>query len=1034
MKPLYLAILGLLISNITYSQIVDIPDNNFKQALISVGVDTNGDNQIQVEEAKATESLLIGNRGITDITGIEAFENLKDFGCSGNTITNLSFENNLKLERLWCSAANVRFLELKNNVALRILDCSANNITRLELSDNVLLEKVICEKNDLDIAAVSDLPLLKELDISNNRLLSLSLSNLAALEVLDFASNRISIIDISDLKSLKTLNCGLNNLESLEVVDLTNLEVLSCGSSKLMNLKLENLPLIQEINCQRSSITSLSLVDMPVLKKLQAGYNDISTIELINLTSLEVLGLTTNELISLELNLPKLKDLNIFRNKIESLSLKETPDIEVLNCSYNDISLFEIENNTKLVELDCDYNEIPSLDLRSMIALEKLECRDNQLTSLNLENLEFLTNVVCDDNPEMVELNVTGCKKLNSLRLDDNNALTYIDFHSLPGLKNFSGNNSGLLEADFSKCPLIETINNTGGELREINFRNNLNLRKIYCGQNNLTEIDVTGLLNLETLYCGNNDIEVLDLRNNYLIQDVYTLGSPIAYLYIANGKNDEGVISMSSGLLYICADEEEIDYFRNRFLAQWGLINSMCAFELAGDYYSISGGYYFDEDKNGCDSMERLSLFSKLNISGDLEGSFFTNQNGEFFVPVYEGSYNITPELEGFDNFEVNPNIIVATFPDDGNEIVQDFCMVAKEDIDDLEISIIPITGARPGFQAVYKIKYQNNGTTTLSGDITFGYNSELVEFLSADPLEDVAIPNSIKWFYSELKPFEKGEIIVTLELNSPMDTPALNGGDVLDYKVVIEPRDNDFKSNDNIACLAQDVVNAWDPNDKRCLEGNTIFEELIGEYVHYMIRFENTGSAEAVNISVTDEIDTTKFDLSSLQITDSSHEMRTRVTDGNIVEFIFNDIYLPFEDSTNDGYIVFKIKTLPTLSVGDIFENEANIFFDYNFPIKTNRESTSINLMTSTEENLENNIQVNIYPNPTTDVVNIECKDRISQVSIYNAQGQMVRDVSIIGQSKKLNINLALVTSGVYYLKVETEKGVVLKDIVRK
>ena len=89
--------------------------------------------------------------------------------------------------------------------------------------------------------------------------------------------------------------------------------------------------------------------------------------------------------------------------------------------------------------------------------------------------------------------------------------------------------------------------------------------------------------------------------------------------------------------------------------------------------------------------------------------------------------------------------------------------------------------------------------------------------------------------------------------------------------------------------------------------------------------------------------EPDSTKFDISTLIITRSSHSMVTEI-DGYDVEFIFKNINLPFDDDNNDGYIAFKIKTLPTLQVGDIFENDAEIYFDYNAPITTNKFQTKI------------------------------------------------------------------------------------------
>ncbi|MBK9742659.1 MAG: hypothetical protein IPO94_06700 [Saprospiraceae bacterium] len=78
-----------------------------------------------------------------------------------------------------------------------------------------------------------------------------------------------------------------------------------------------------------------------------------------------------------------------------------------------------------------------------------------------------------------------------------------------------------------------------------------------------------------------------------------------------------------------------------------------------------------------------------------------------------------------------------------------------------------------------------------------------------------------------------------------------------------------------------------------------------------------------------VKDIIDTKTFDVSTLKITDASHEVYTRI-EGNKVEFIFENIQLPFDDANNDGYIAFKIKDLTYIpALGDSLKNLADIYF---------------------------------------------------------------------------------------------------------
>ncbi len=83
------------------------------------------------------------------------------------------------------------------------------------------------------------------------------------------------------------------------------------------------------------------------------------------------------------------------------------------------------------------------------------------------------------------------------------------------------------------------------------------------------------------------------------------------------------------------------------------------------------------------------------------------------------------------------------------------------------------------------------------------------------------------------------------------------------------------------------------------------------------------NIGSANAVNIVVKIVIDATKYDLMSLIPLNANHHFYKRIRNGNEVEFIFENIQLPFEDANNDGNILFKIKTLPTLTIGETFSN---------------------------------------------------------------------------------------------------------------
>jgi hypothetical protein len=223
--------------------------------------------------------------------------------------------------------------------------------------------------------------------------------------------------------------------------------------------------------------------------------------------------------------------------------------------------------------------------------------------------------------------------------------------------------------------------------------------------------------------------------------------------------------------------------------------------------------------------------------------------------------------------------------------------------------------------------------------------------------------------------------------------------------------------------------VVNSYDPNDKTCLEGITITPNMVGEYVHYLIRFENNGTANAQNIVVRDVIDISKFDISTLVPIASSDNVKTRVINSNVVEFIFENINLPFDDANNDGYIAFKIKTKPNLVVGNTFSNLANIYFDYNFPIITNNYTTTVQNTLSLQENNFINEFV-AYPNPVKDFLRFKTELSILKVEVYDIAGRILSS-NLISENK---IDLSALKTGNYILKLYTDKGIENTKIMKE
>jgi uncharacterized repeat protein (TIGR01451 family) len=117
----------------------------------------------------------------------------------------------------------------------------------------------------------------------------------------------------------------------------------------------------------------------------------------------------------------------------------------------------------------------------------------------------------------------------------------------------------------------------------------------------------------------------------------------------------------------------------------------------------------------------------------------------------------------------------------------------------------------------------------------------------------------------------------------------------------------------------------------------------------LEYKIRFQNMGTAEAVNIVVVDTL-SQHLDLTTFQMMSASHTYKLkfeRVNGRQVAFWIFTDINLPaksINEPASHGYIKFKIKHLPTIAEGTIIKNFADIYFDFNEPVRTNE--TAINM----------------------------------------------------------------------------------------
>src|SRR6185436_13012980 len=110
----------------------------------------------------------------------------------------------------------------------------------------------------------------------------------------------------------------------------------------------------------------------------------------------------------------------------------------------------------------------------------------------------------------------------------------------------------------------------------------------------------------------------------------------------------------------------------------------------------------------------------------------------------------------------------------------------------------------------------------------------------------------------------------------------------------------------------------------------------------------FQNTGNDTAFNISVHDTLDS-KLDWASIEMVTASHPYRLSITNGNQMNWKFDNILLVdsiHNEPKSHGYIVYRIKPKPTVQINDVIANSASIYFDFNSPVQTNTQLTTIKI----------------------------------------------------------------------------------------
>lgn len=870
------------------------------------------------------------------------------------------------------NAQNVYILDASFKNKLLAADTS-NAIAKDNNGNSIRIDA----NNDGEIQ-LSEAQLVAELDVSSSNIFHLSgINAFPNLKSLKCQHNAIQALNLTGNPDLEFVECYDNMVSSIDLTGLIHLSYLDCRlmAGQLTSLNLTGLTGLKILKCGRNNLTSLNLSAQTNLIELDCSISDISNLNLSGLLDLKTLDCSSSLLSSLDVtSLVNLENFDYSYNNLASLNISSLTSLKKLSCNAIGLTSLDLSPFPNLVSLSCHSNLLTALDLSNLNNLTTLECGANQLTSLDVSNLTNVTSLMC------------GYNQLTALDLSGLNNLEYVD----------CSNNT------------IAAIGTQGLD----------NLVTILCSNNSITELDMSQSPHITFLSCENNSLlETINLKNGTSFTEI-----PVTGFEFQN----------TPSLAYVCSDEEESELLQSFFSGFGNIaVSPYCTFTPGGDYNTITGMIRLDAHGNGCEASDDAQPFIKMKISnGTEEESAFLNSEANYAFYTQDGTFTVTPAIENASFFSFGPTNALVNFPDVENRVhTQDFCVTPNGSHSDVEIAIAPIVPARPGFDAVYKVVYKNNGNQTISqtSGITLLYNQNLMSFVSSTPAERTQSPGRISWDYTDLHPFESRSFNVTMNINRPTDGNPVNINDVLNFTASVTLPNGDENMSDNSFALRQIVVGSFDPNDIQCLEGDIVPPSEIGDYLHYLIRFENTGNAPAQNIVIRDEINDSEYDVSSIQILNTSHRMTNASVKGNLAEFVLKNVSI---DSGGHGNILLKVKSKQDLTAESTISHRVGIYFDYNSPVITNDATTIFKALSLGEHELDKSIM--IYPNPVSKLLNVKADSTIRSVQLFDAQGRILM-TQLLGENNTI-LDLSAYANGVYYIKILTDEGAKTEKVVNK
>ncbi len=402
--------------------------------------------------------------------------------------------------------------------------------------------------------------------------------------------------------------------------------------------------------------------------------------------------------------------------------------------------------------------------------------------------------------------------------------------------------------------------------------------------------------------------------------------------------------------------------------------------------------------------------------------GGYFalTHGDGSYAFNLPAGNYSLTQTNATL--IPICPVTQPVPFAINGADVVVDLANGSTTELD-LRMHASG-TAARPGF-AYTLFGHVSNLSPQVSGPVTVSctYDPALL-FDSANPTPSSVVGNTITWDFPAFGSF--GGQAVSVLLTVPVSTPL---GSFVNSTFAVTNTLTESSLANNSATVQREVTGSYDPNVKevRTSSQESSTQYFIGtdNYLDYTIQFQNTGTDTAFTVVVTDTLDAT-LDMARFEQGVSSHPCTVDFLPGRVVRWTFDNILL-VDSTTNEagshGLTSFRIRLHEPVLPGTVVTNNADIFFDFNEPIRT--PDVTVVTETSTGVNTSTRNDLLVHPNPSSGTISITGLALVS-VNVVDLSGREVYAVQM-HPTEVVRCDLSALPAGVYAVRVRASDGVV-------